>query len=650
MDSERLRLGVDGTAVTLKDLTHPHLQVIGASGGGKSKFLELVARAIVESGAGFILLDGKGDLYRALLGYCVRRRYADRTVLFDPTDPDYAVGLNYLEALGGAPPETVAANAVMGLKKASGEALAFQPTLEEWAPAAFQPLVALGLTLLEARRFINLGQREFRERVLAHAAQEWPDLAEEWAELLTTQRPSDVAAELSSLRRRLVRIGRSKNLRAIFGQTATTIDWLAAMRRGVVLINGGVGRLPELDGRLIGTAVLHQIRTLAPLRAEGERKPCYVMIDECQRFVTKDMADSLDELRGYGVRFILAHQHLSQIRRMHDPELETLYHAMLANAQKKVVFGVGADDAETLAPELFRVGWRADRVKDEIHQTKFRPTYTRETVVSRGEHEAESRGTGRTTTRGRTSTTGWSSGDAWGSSHGSGDSFSFPLQGGGCLDGSRGSFTTAGASESHYSADTNAEGTMEAEGEIESETVSRGSSRAESDVPFLLPVEFRELTGRSLYSPEDQRMLAAGLLQGQPERHAYARLDRARPAVPIVVPYVASARVSEREIARFKARVLPRCARPRTEVKAEIAGRVAAFLERAPPEAAPTPESGASPEALQGPQEARSWSTTVKPSFEGVSPPRRPSKRPRKARTPGGEGSDPDEKTPPTGS
>lgn len=73
-----------------------HLYVVGKSGSGKSKLLELLGYSDIINGRGFALLDPHGDLVDNILKYIPEHRKKD-VVIFDPTDLNFPVGFNPLE-------------------------------------------------------------------------------------------------------------------------------------------------------------------------------------------------------------------------------------------------------------------------------------------------------------------------------------------------------------------------------------------------------------------------------------------------------------------------------------------------------------------------------------------------------------------------
>lgn len=106
--------------IPLKELKR-HWHVLGRTGKGKTKALEILARHIIDTHHGLVVLDGKGDLFEAVRDYCVATRCEDRVVVVDPTEQHWAVGINYLEVLGETGPEILAEMVMEGLKKCFGE-------------------------------------------------------------------------------------------------------------------------------------------------------------------------------------------------------------------------------------------------------------------------------------------------------------------------------------------------------------------------------------------------------------------------------------------------------------------------------------------------------------------------------------------------
>src|SRR3989344_466386 len=73
-----------------------HLYVLGKSGVGKSKALELMIRQDIAYGYGVCVIDPHGDLMDSILDYIPEERIED-VVLIDPSDTEWPVSFNPLQ-------------------------------------------------------------------------------------------------------------------------------------------------------------------------------------------------------------------------------------------------------------------------------------------------------------------------------------------------------------------------------------------------------------------------------------------------------------------------------------------------------------------------------------------------------------------------
>ncbi len=78
-----------------------HLYVIGASGAGKSKFLEFLIRQDILKGKGFGLIDPHGDLAEEVKGFLLlalsEEEINERIIYVDPANEEYTIAFNPLE-------------------------------------------------------------------------------------------------------------------------------------------------------------------------------------------------------------------------------------------------------------------------------------------------------------------------------------------------------------------------------------------------------------------------------------------------------------------------------------------------------------------------------------------------------------------------
>jgi hypothetical protein len=99
----------------------------------------------------------------------------------------------------------------------------------------------------------------------------------------------------------------------------------------------------------------------------GVRYPTYLFLDEFQRFIGPDIEAAIPEVRQLGIRLVLSHQSLSQLKRG-DQDLTS----MIFQAQSRMMFGVQGEDADILAHELASFTFDPKRIKDEFYSRRQR--------------------------------------------------------------------------------------------------------------------------------------------------------------------------------------------------------------------------------------------------------------------------------------
>jgi len=544
--SYRIHLGTNALSkkpihIPLEEFTKTHTIIPGRTGMGKSFLLENLARNIIESRHGLILIDGKGDLYDRLLKFSVQRRLEKNVVLVDPEEDEWSPGINYLEVFKGTSPEALAELVLEGLMKFFKEDTEYKPWLEEWGPASLLPLIKGGFTLLELFHFTSLKEEDFRQTLLKNIDEDF--YSQKWQELKAFK-PPEQARILNVVKTRASRFWESKPLKNIFGQTKTTIDWLKVMQEGGIVLCklGRSGKLTEKTASFIGAAIVHQILLNAPQRPVPKRRPLFFMVDEFQKFVCNDFTDALDRLRGYGIYLILACQHLSQLAQ----ETPRLHDSVMTNCGNKLVFSLSRKDSEEMAVELF-TGWiHQERIKDEIWQTKLRPRETTREIIAYGAAQAS----------------GSFSGQSSGSGAGQGITSSTALSEDGDLI-----VSSQSHSHSNTSFSSQSQGTSE----------MRSTSQTVSPVPWYEYEEYQERTSRTYYTIEEVKERYLAWVSNQDHRHLQVKLGSKKP-IPAVTAEIQEIRVRPSDVIKFIASVNQKTARPTAEVSKEIEARVKAYL------------------------------------------------------------------------
>ncbi len=153
-----------------------------------------------------------------------------------------------------------------------------------------------------------------------------------------------------------------------------SFEWRRAMDEGwIVLVNLSTtsGRLSGGAANTLCTLLLTDLWTTARERGKSSAgRGFYVYADEFQRFVTPDIAESLDEARGYGLHLTLAHQFPTQLKNQGENG-KRVYDSILGSAANKVVFrSQHPKDVEMLAAWMFRDVLDPNEIKLEVRGTK----------------------------------------------------------------------------------------------------------------------------------------------------------------------------------------------------------------------------------------------------------------------------------------
>ena len=326
-----------------------HMYVIGASGSGKTKFLEFPIQQDIRLGNGFGIIDPHGDLIDETIGFLAQYydqthddSIFDRVVIVDPTDPKFTVAFNPLEILPGVEPIEQAQELVMVFKSMWPDA--WGARMEDLFRNALIALGEAGLTLAQMPAFLTV--QSFRSQVMQKVDQPITKLYWErfdqlgkanqlvWTDPVTNK----VNAFLADYR-----------LHQMLSQPKSSFNLRDIMdHKKILLIKLNKGKLRQ-SADLLGSLFMAKLQLAAFSRADipiAARVPFYLYIDEFQNFASESFGVVLSEARKYGLSLILAHQTLEQIPR----ELRSV---ILGNAGIQVYFRTNREDAELLAKEAF---------------------------------------------------------------------------------------------------------------------------------------------------------------------------------------------------------------------------------------------------------------------------------------------------------
>jgi hypothetical protein len=514
-----------------------HMYVVGATGVGKSKFLEHIVRQDIrnwrKSGCGLLLLDPHGAVYDGVMQWLARYSYIyDRPIIpIDLRCDDWVVAYNLLRERRAAA-SVITANMVDALAYVWGAGSTdATPLFARTATMVFRALYERKLTLSDALSILEHANQDFRAS-LASAIED--EFTRESLKRINALRPADYNAEVGSTLNRFQRLLGNNLLRATFGQPDISLDLGAALEQGhIILVSLATegGTVSPEDADTFATLMLADLWTAAKERGKREGvKPFYLVCDEFQRFVSPTISANLDEARGFGLHLTLAHQFPSQLVNASREHGQGLYESVMENTRTKVVFSLSLQEKNLapLADWLFMGTYDPDQVKHELHTTKVME-YTEETrrVTTRGESRGETRS------------------DSFGSASSTGSTR---------VDGSSGGFedfsdvpqlaSSWSMSEAHSSGDS--------QSASQSSATSDASSESESEVPVLIPVFGQELASVQFRNLEEQRFRAQQRIMFQPDRHAIVRVRGMREPVAIVTPEVESGRRTTEVVEEYR--------------------------------------------------------------------------------------------------
>lgn len=315
-----------------------HVHVVGASGSGKSTLLVSMILQDIAAGHGVGVIDPHGDLIDEVMGHMPENRAGD-VILFDPADPDYAVGWNILSAHSEAEKEMLASDLVAVFRRLSTSWGDQMTAVLSHAILAFLESEQGG-TLSDLRRFlVDQGfRRSFLDTVRdPHARDFW-----------TTEFPLLKGSPQASILTRLDTLLRSRLVRGVVTAREKPLDFRRVVDDGrIVLARLSQGAIGEENAALLGSLVvskLHQVCLLRQDQKERERRPFFLYLDEFHNLATPSMASLFSGARKYRLGVTVAHQDLYQLKST-VPEVER---AVLANAYTRICFALGDEDARTL--------------------------------------------------------------------------------------------------------------------------------------------------------------------------------------------------------------------------------------------------------------------------------------------------------------
>lgn len=460
-----------------------HTHVIGSTGTGKSKFLELMLRQdMLNQNCGACLLDPHGKLYYDLLNFAASQHpmLAERIVVFNPfNDLDNIMGFNPIPH-DKSRIDYIEKTFIESCLKAWGQQSIHEtPRIAHWLQVIVHTLLVNDLTLLESVPLLSTDKNDaFRKQMIKKVVNETVTIA--WNEFQNAQ-ARQRREMLEGAGNRLLEFLQNEIIRLVIGQQGNVLDIGKIMDEGKILLinlNDEHGRVTHTDATFLGTMIVSELHRQAKLRDvyDPALKPFYVYIDEFGQYVTRDIGRSLEEVRKFKVSYVLSHQHLSQLKRQDD----YLYASVLTNCKNKVVFGgLSEEDVDLMNKEINTGFLDLKAIKHE--QMRIRERHIETVRKIRQEQFSQSQGNStqksRSETDSTTDTVGSSEGQSFSEARGTNQQTS--------TNSSTTETHTVGSSDAHGvsrgTTDTSGESSSLAKGKSRTDTRSQGLNFSRSN-------------------------------------------------------------------------------------------------------------------------------------------------------------------------
>lgn len=350
--------GATGSRVAIpQDRRAEHIAILGKTGTGKSSLLRYLCQQDIEAGRGFVSFDLHGDTTPCLLSAiaaherAVKRDLSDRTIVVEPADPEFSVGLNPLEQKAGNNRFVQIAEFAQVLKQ-RWHLDSFGARTDELLRNSLYAVAENDFTLVELAPFLT--SAAFRARCLKDLSN--PEIRQYFQE-----RYDQASEPMRSVMREPILnktsfLTSDIHFRHIVGQQASTFSILDAIDEGRwVLLNLQKGRLGE-QAVTLGSLLLTCVKNA--LFARKNRQLFTLYCDEIQNLIAFDsgLETVLSEGRKFGVSISSANQYLDQ----YPAEMRS---AILA-VGTHIFFQLSSADAQAIATALDGGKPLAERLKN----------------------------------------------------------------------------------------------------------------------------------------------------------------------------------------------------------------------------------------------------------------------------------------------
>lgn len=335
-----------------------HVYVVGKTGMGKSKLIELLIKSDLENNRGVILLDPHGDLSQEILTLIPDKRKND-VVYFNPADSEYPIGFNPLEGVSTFEFKQIVVSGFISIfKKLFGfnwnERLEHVLRYTTLALLDYPASNVLGITRM-------LTDNEFRQEVIKHIKD--PLIKKFWTTEFASWNEQFAQQAIVPIINNVGQFVANPIIRNIVGQSKSgfSLDKILNQEK-IFIANLSIGKLGEENSALLGSMLITKIWQTAMARSsktEENRKDTFMYVDEFQNFATSAFTNIFSEARKYRLDLTVSHQYMQQLP-------EEVRSTIFGNVGSIISFRVGGEDAQILAKEFDPVFTTSDFLNLDI--------------------------------------------------------------------------------------------------------------------------------------------------------------------------------------------------------------------------------------------------------------------------------------------
>lgn len=328
-----------------------HLYVVGKSGSGKSVLIENMAVQDIQNGKGVAIVDPHGDFAEYVLSHIPKER-ADDVIIFNPSDFEYPIGLNMLEAKTEDEKDFAVQEMISIFYKLFPPEMIgpmFEHNMRNVMLTLMADLENPGTIIDIPRMFTD---DDYVKQYLVKLKD--PVVRSFWEKEMAKTSDFHKSEMLGYLISKVGRFVENEMMRNIMGQQKSGFNFRDIMdKQKILIVNLAKGKTGEVNAKLLGLIIVSKLQMAAMGRAdlpEEQRKDFYLYIDEFQNFITDSIAVILSEARKYRLDLIIAHQYLNQL--IDDKGKAEIKDAVLGNVGSMCIYRIGPDDADLLAKEM----------------------------------------------------------------------------------------------------------------------------------------------------------------------------------------------------------------------------------------------------------------------------------------------------------